>query len=82
MLDIFNIMLEKSNNLIWNYDRKQTITYWASAYFVAVAVIFIIIGQFFPNDLTLFGIPGLGVIHYIVILYLFGIIGFLYSKKL
>ena len=66
MLYIFNIMLEKSNNLIWKYNKKQNINYITGSYFIAVAVIFITIGMFFPNDFTLFGIPGLGVIQYIV----------------
>ena len=82
MLYISNLMLEKNNNLIWKYNnRKQTITYFAITYIVVIAVIFITIGLIFPNDFTLFGIKGLGVIHYIVILYLFGTIGFLYNEK-
>ncbi len=80
-LYISNLMLEKNNNLIYKYDnRKQNITFWTSTYLVVIAVIFITIGLIFPNDFTFFGIPGLGVINYIVILYLFGAIGFLYNK--
>jgi len=75
-------MLEKNNNLIYKYDNwKQNITYWIITYFVVIAVIFITIGLIFPNDFTLLGVPGLGVIQHIVILYLFGTIGFLYKNK-
>ena len=82
MLYISNNMLEKNNNLIWKYDnKKQNITYWASTYVIVIAVIFISIGLIFPNDFTLFGIPGLGIIQYIVILYLFTAIGFLYKNN-
>jgi len=75
-------MLEKNNNLIYEYgNRKQNINYRAITYFVVIAVIFITIGLTFSNDFTLFGIPGLGVIDYISILYLFGAFGFLYKNK-
>ena len=75
-------MLEKNNNLTCkNNKRKQNISYWACIYVIVIAVIFITIGLIFPNDFTFFGIPGLGVIHYIVMLYLFVAIGFFYSTK-
>ena len=61
--------------------KKQNITFLVCIYVVVIAVIFITIGLVFQNDFTLFGIPGLGVIHYVVILYLFAAVGFLYKKK-
>jgi len=82
MLCIYNLMLEKNNNLILKYDNwKQSITYWVITYILVIAVIFITIGLIFPNDFTLFGIPELGVIQYIVIIYLFVAIGFLNKNK-
>ena len=82
MLNIYNIMLGKNNKLIWKYNnRKQNITYWFFTYIVVIAVIFITIGLIFPNDFILFGAPGLGIVYYIVILYLFAAIGCLYKNK-
>lgn len=75
-------MLEKNNNLLWKYNnRKQNIYHLISIYVIVIAVIFITIGIIFPNDFKLFGIPGLGVIQYIVILLLFGTVKFVYNTK-
>ena len=82
VLDIFNFMLEKNNNVLLAQEKKkQNITFLTYIYVIVIAVIFITIGMIFPNDFTFFNIPGLGVIHYIVILYLFAAIGFLYKNK-
>jgi len=61
--------------------NKQNITIWFCIYVVVIGVFFITIGLVFPNDFTFFGIPGLGVINYVVILYLFAAIGFLKKMK-
>ena len=61
--------------------NKQNITIWFCIYIVMIGVIFITIGLVFPNDFTLFGIPGLGVINYVVILYLFAAIGLYYNNN-
>jgi len=61
--------------------NKQNITIWFCIYVVVIGVFFITIGLVFPNDFTLFGIPGLGVIKYVVILYLFAAIGLYYNNN-
>jgi hypothetical protein len=61
--------------------NKQNITFWFCIYVVVIAVFFITIGLVFPNDFTFFGIPGLGIINHVVILYLFAAIGFLKKRK-
>jgi len=82
MLDFYNMMLEKYNNLLLkNNNKKQIIILWFCTYIVLITVIFITIGLFFPNDFSFFGIPGLGVIHYILILFLFSAVGFWYKTK-
>ena len=63
-------------------ENKQNIPFWIYIYVFTIAIIFLAIGIIFPNDFILFGIPGLGLIHYVVILYLFAAGGFLYSKKM
>jgi len=62
-------------------DEKTKYYFMVCIYVVIIAITFITIGLVFPNDFTLFGIPGLGVIHYMVIQYLFAAVGFLYKKK-
>ena len=75
-------MLENNNKLLWKHNnRNENISYWVIAYFVGIALIFITIGLIFPNDFSLLNIPGLGIINYVIILYLFGTIGFLHTSK-
>ena len=61
--------------------RKQGIYFWVYIYVITIAIIFMTIGLIFPEDFTLFGIPGLGVIHYVVIIYLFVTVRFLYKNR-
>lgn len=76
MLEKKNIWLCKNNN-----NMRQNITLWICAYIVLIAVVFTTIGLLFPNDFIFLGIPGLGIIHYIAILYLFSAVGFWYNNK-
>ena len=61
--------------------KKQNINFWVYIHVITIAIIFIAIGILFPEEFTLVGIPGLGVINYVVILYLFIIIRFFYKNK-
>jgi hypothetical protein len=76
-------MLEKRNNKLCknNNNLKQNNIFWGYTYMIMIAVIFITIGFFFPNDFTFFGIPGLGIVQYIAILYLFCAVAFWYNNK-
>ena len=61
--------------------KKQDIYFWVYIHVITIAIIFLTIGLIFPEDFTMFGITGLGVIHYVVILYLFISVRFLYKNK-
>ena len=63
-------------------ENKQNISFWNYIYVITIAIIFLTIGLIFPNDFILFGIPGLGLIHYVIILYLFAAVGILYRNKM
>ena len=62
--------------------KKQDIYFWLYIHVITISITFLTIGLIFPEDFTMFGIPGLGVIHYVVILYLFVTVRFLYKNSI
>ena len=60
-------------------EKKWAIPLCLYVFLVVIAVIFLTIGIIFPDDFSMFGIPGVGVVYYVIILYL--ILYIVYLRK-